>query len=100
VDLIGIEPMTSSMPWNDQKPKLLTDKQLSVGRVGKTGPVCYQCYQFATKNLTERTRAEPVGGAAQNSSSTSLAVVRQVAAQTAGIVFTNSKAQIQYDGQV
>ncbi len=28
VDLIGIEPMTSSMPWNDQKPKLLTDKQL------------------------------------------------------------------------
>mgnify|MGYP003622941403 CR=1 FL=1 len=26
VDLIGIEPMTSSMPWNDQKPKLLTDK--------------------------------------------------------------------------
>jgi hypothetical protein len=31
VDLIGIEPMTSSMPWNDQKRKLLTDKQLLVG---------------------------------------------------------------------
>jgi hypothetical protein len=25
-DLIGIEPMTSSMPWNDQKRKLLTVK--------------------------------------------------------------------------
>jgi len=31
VDLIGIEPMTSSMPWNDQKPKLLTGKHLLVG---------------------------------------------------------------------
>jgi hypothetical protein len=28
VDLIGIEPMTSSMPWKCQKPKLLTVKQL------------------------------------------------------------------------
>ena len=26
VDLIGIEPMTSSMPWKCQKPKLLTVK--------------------------------------------------------------------------
>jgi hypothetical protein len=28
VDLIGIEPMTSSMPWNCRKRKLLTDKWL------------------------------------------------------------------------
>jgi len=28
VDLIGIEPMTSSMPWKYRKRKLLTDKQL------------------------------------------------------------------------
>jgi hypothetical protein len=28
VDLIGIEPMTSSMPWWLQNAKLLTDKQL------------------------------------------------------------------------
>ena len=28
VDLIGIEPMTSSMPWKCQKPKLLMVKQL------------------------------------------------------------------------
>jgi hypothetical protein len=31
VDLIGIEPMTSSMPWNHQKHKSLTDNQLRVG---------------------------------------------------------------------
>jgi hypothetical protein len=28
VDLIGIEPMTSSMPWNDQRVDLLTVKDL------------------------------------------------------------------------
>jgi len=28
VDLIGIEPMTSSMPWKCQKAKLLTVNQL------------------------------------------------------------------------
>jgi len=28
VDLIGIEPMTSSMPWRRKKRKLLTHKQL------------------------------------------------------------------------
>jgi hypothetical protein len=28
VDLIGIEPMTSSMPWNDQRGDLLTVKDL------------------------------------------------------------------------
>jgi hypothetical protein len=37
VDLIGIEPMTSSMPWNHQKRKLLTDKWLVDGITGKTG---------------------------------------------------------------
>jgi hypothetical protein len=28
VDLIGIEPMTSSMPWNDEWGDLLTVKDL------------------------------------------------------------------------
>jgi hypothetical protein len=28
VDLIGIEPMTSSMPWKPKKAKLLTIKRL------------------------------------------------------------------------
>jgi hypothetical protein len=37
VDLIGIEAMTSSMPWNHQKRKLLTVKWLEVGKTGKTG---------------------------------------------------------------
>jgi hypothetical protein len=37
VDLIGIEPMTSSMPWKTQKRKLLTAKWLKVGKAGKTG---------------------------------------------------------------
>jgi hypothetical protein len=39
VDLIGIEPMTSSMPWKYQKPKLLTVKQLLAGKTGKTGSI-------------------------------------------------------------
>ena len=37
VDLVGIEPTTSSMPWNRQKPKLLTVKWLEDGITGKTG---------------------------------------------------------------
>jgi hypothetical protein len=37
VDLIGIEPMTSSMPWKAEKRKLLTKKALEVGKTGKTG---------------------------------------------------------------
>jgi hypothetical protein len=37
VDLIGIEPMTSSMPWKCQKHKLLTVNQLLTGITGKTG---------------------------------------------------------------
>jgi hypothetical protein len=39
VDLIGIEPMTSSMPWNCQKHKLLTAKWLEDGITGKTGQI-------------------------------------------------------------
>jgi hypothetical protein len=39
VDLIGIEPMTSSMPWCLQNAKLLTDKQLETVKIGKTGPI-------------------------------------------------------------
>jgi hypothetical protein len=35
VDLVGIEPMTSSMPWNWRNRKLLTDKAVKIGRVGK-----------------------------------------------------------------
>ena len=37
VDLIGIEPMTSSMPWKCKKAKLLTASWLEVGGAGKTG---------------------------------------------------------------
>jgi hypothetical protein len=37
VDLIGIEPMTSSMPWKSRKAKLLTVKHLEDGKTGKTG---------------------------------------------------------------
>jgi len=35
VDLVGIEPTTSSMPWNYKNSNLLTAKALKVGRVGK-----------------------------------------------------------------
>jgi hypothetical protein len=35
VDLVGIEPTTSSMPWNDENRNLLTAKALIVRRVGK-----------------------------------------------------------------
>jgi hypothetical protein len=49
VDLVGIEPTTSSMPRNDEKRNLLTAKALIVGRVGKNRlnrrillPKCYQ----------------------------------------------------------
>jgi hypothetical protein len=35
VDLAGIEPATSSMPWNGKNRNLLTAKALIVGRVGK-----------------------------------------------------------------
>jgi hypothetical protein len=51
VDLVGIEPTTSSMPWNSEICKLLTAKEILAGTTGKTGPICYQCYQIATKFL-------------------------------------------------
>jgi hypothetical protein len=35
VDLVGIEPTTSSMPWKLRIRILLTAKTLIVGRVGK-----------------------------------------------------------------
>jgi hypothetical protein len=31
VDLVGIEPTTSSMPWNDKNSNLLTAQALIVG---------------------------------------------------------------------
>jgi hypothetical protein len=36
VDLVGIEPTTSSMPWKFIIRILLTAKALIVGRVGKS----------------------------------------------------------------
>jgi hypothetical protein len=36
VDLVGIEPTTSSMPWNGENLNLLTAKALIVERVGKS----------------------------------------------------------------
>jgi len=35
VDLVGIEPTTSSMPWNAMNAKLLTVKAKKIGRTGK-----------------------------------------------------------------
>ena len=61
MDLIGIEPMTSSMPWNDDMGVLLTAKDLRVGTAGQNGPIGAKCYQFATKILTEQGRAVPWG---------------------------------------
>jgi hypothetical protein len=49
VDLVGIEPTASSMPWKFQDGVLLTAKDLRVGLVGKIGPMGAKCYQFATK---------------------------------------------------
>ena len=37
VDLIGIEPRTSSMPWYRQKRRLSASKWLEVSITGKTG---------------------------------------------------------------
>jgi len=37
VDLVGIEPMTSSMPWNFGYMDLLMAKGLQAGKPGKTG---------------------------------------------------------------
>jgi len=37
VDLVGIEPTTSSMPWNEENTKLLSVKDLN-SRLGGTKP--------------------------------------------------------------
>jgi hypothetical protein len=37
VDLVGIEPTTSSMPWNDNGGRRLTLKWLATGTLVKTG---------------------------------------------------------------
>ena len=49
VDLVGIEPTTSSMPWNRQGGRPLILKQLMAGQTGKTGTNSAICYQIATK---------------------------------------------------
>jgi hypothetical protein len=52
VDLTGIEPVTSSMPWNEANIKILTAKDLLAGRVGKTGLIGDICDENATNFLT------------------------------------------------
>ena len=49
VDLVGIEPTTSSMPWNYKGGRPLILKQLLAGQAGKTGINSAICYQIATK---------------------------------------------------
>ncbi len=49
VDLTGIEPVTSSMPWYVTIAKTLTLQHLRVGRVGKTGLIGTGCCQNAAK---------------------------------------------------
>ncbi len=49
MDLIGIEPMTSSMPWYVINAKTLTLQHLRVGRVGKTGIIGTGWCQNAAK---------------------------------------------------
>ena len=49
VDLVGIEPTTSSMPWKCQGSRPLILKKLMAGQTGKTGINSAVCYQIATK---------------------------------------------------
>jgi len=49
VDLVGIEPTTSSMPWKYHGSRPLILKELTTGQAGKTGINSAICYQFATK---------------------------------------------------
>jgi hypothetical protein len=51
VDLVGIEPTTSSMPWKQGSSRALIFKGLTTGGVGKNRPkwrnllpICYQNY--------------------------------------------------------
>jgi hypothetical protein len=61
VDLVGIEPTTSSMPCCGFRRKLLTVKHLLVGKTGKTGLIGDICYQNATKINLGRSGCD-VGG--------------------------------------
>ena len=47
VDLVGIEPTTSSMPWNSSDPQIIDGTAfLPTGRTGKNGP---NGHEFAGK---------------------------------------------------
>jgi hypothetical protein len=61
VDLIGIEPVTSSMPWNEANIKISTAKDLQTGQVGKTGLIGGICDKNATNFLAAGQRADLVG---------------------------------------
>jgi hypothetical protein len=61
VDLVGIEPTTSSMPCCGSKTKLLTKWHLAVGKTGKTGLVGSICCQNAAK-INHRVIGLTVGG--------------------------------------
>ena len=60
MDLVGIEPTTSSMPWNSQNRILLTAKTLKVGRVGKN----HKNRRVLTPNLTPNWAGADSGGSA------------------------------------
>jgi len=49
LDLVGIEPTTSSMPWSFESSRPLIQKDLMAGEAGKTGINSAICYQIATK---------------------------------------------------
>jgi hypothetical protein len=53
VDLIGIEPMTSSMPLCNANRKLQTAQYLRTGITGKNGPLGAICGQNAGKTTTQ-----------------------------------------------
>src|SRR5271166_6872480 len=61
VDLVGIEPTTSSMPWKYQGSRPLILKQLMAGWTGKTGINSAICYQIATKLNEWERRADSWG---------------------------------------
>ena len=49
MDLVGIEPTTSSMPWKLSNRKLQTAQYLQTGRTGKNGLIGVICGQNAGK---------------------------------------------------
>jgi len=49
VDLVGIEPTTSSMPWSSSNRKVQTVRYLRTGITGKNGPLGAICGQNAGK---------------------------------------------------